>query len=306
MKYKKVSECPQPLEKWLQLINSLPSHIHLSSWRDLRSNSYFELTGESDENLIQPPPDFDYGDWQTPTFEQESNLEKAHENAVQKLKELKEFPELYDYLFKPEILTKPENIYDEARLQVKTYEREKSAYRRYEKFRQIRTDIRTIARKCMDFRKHGRFIDNEALFESFGAQTNKYKVSFRINENGKITFHSDLIDALEGADAKRLRTCPICKNVFWAKRIEAKTCPEKQCSNNFHQRKRRIKNYEERLGQDTEQLEKDQRKLEKLQSYKSPVPALIAAQEKLVGEQTVEFNKLSEKINVEKMKNGNL
>lgn len=299
MTYQPIAKCPKLLENWLDLIKSVPSRIHLVSWRILVSNAYFELTGESDEKLIQPPPEFDYGDWQPPTFEQQDNLEKAHENAIQKLKELKQFPKLYDYLFEPEGVTKPENKWDEIRFDVKKYQYENTAHQRYEKFRQMRADIKTIARSCMDYRKRGRFIDNQAILKALGGQAdNRYKVDFSINENGKITFESDLIDALKDVDdAKRLRICPICENVFWARRIEkatskrkeAETC-QKKCSNNYQRRKQQIGIWEERL-------EKEFEKLENFRSRLSPTNNLIV-------EQQARVNKILVKLNPAKLKNG--
>lgn len=290
MKYQKISERPKLLGKWIDLINSVPSRTHLVSWRILCSNAYFELTGKSDENLFQPPPEFDYGDWQPPSFEQQDNLEKARNNAIQKLKELKQFPKLCDYLFLPGNLINSENIYDDIRNQVGKEQYEKTADQRYEKFRQMRADIQTIARSCSDFYKSGRFIDNQAILKALGGQVdNRYKVDFNINESGKITFESDLVDALKDVDARRIRICPICKNVFFVRRIESTTC-QKKCSNDFQRRKRQIEIWEKRVDKE----------LEKLQKLRSS----LSATNNLIVEQEIRINKILLKLNPAKLKNG--
>jgi len=117
---------------------------------------------------------------------------------------------------------------------------------------------------------------------SFNQDTSIELLSFRVLE----------ILTRDKIPIERLRICPICKDIFWAKRIEAKTCSKRRCSNNFHQRKLRIKEYEKRL-------DKEFKNLKKLQSSLSPKNSLITQQRERV-------NKLLQKIKKEKMKNGNL
>lgn len=88
---------------------------------------------------------------------------------------------------------------------------------------------------------------------------------------------------------ERVKICPICNEIFWAKRIEAQPCSKKRCSNNFHQRERRIKEYEKRLS-------KEVTNLEKLQLNLSPENTLIS-------QQSNKTEKLSKKIKIEKRKN---
>ncbi len=154
----------------------------------------------------------------------------------------------------------------------------------------LKRQLRYIAENCTDFAQN--------KYGSGGAAFSKYEMDFtqtlyfRIAE-GKITFAANrLVRALQGVDAKRMRICPICQNIFWARRIEAQTCSKRKCSNNFHQRKRRIKDYEK-------QLSDEKAKLEKLVLNLNPENSLISDQKKKV-------EKLTNKIKEEKIKNGNL
>lgn len=56
---------------------------------------------------------------------------------------------------------------------------------------------------------------------------------FCINDQGKIAFTLDkLLDGILGADAERIRKCPICNRIFWAGRIDKKGCSN-QCANSI-------------------------------------------------------------------------
>lgn len=306
MKYEKKAVCPTMLGKWLELINSVPlgSGIY-RSWETLWGCAYFELTGEYIAPLLPLPPELDYGDWQPPTYEQQENLEKAFIKATSDLKESsKKFPKLYSYLFELENYPEIKNKFDEIRFDVRTSQYKNTAFQRYETFLDMRLGIRRIAQSCMLYRKEGRFIDNQAILAKlFNGRDAGYPSNFTIKE-GKVDFESELIQVLRGIDAERLRICPICNEVFWAKRIETSTCSEKICSNRFHQRKLRIAEYEKRFDKEYEELNTSRIKLAKLRDYPAPVPALITEWEKLVEKQSISVQKLREKINREKIKNG--
>jgi hypothetical protein len=294
MKYKKKAVRPTMFGKWLDLINSVPlkSGIY-HSWETLWGIAYFELTGEYIAPLL-PPPELDYGDWQPPTYEQQENLKKAFIKATRDLKEnSKKFPKLYSYLFELENYPEIKNKFDEIRFDVRTSQYEKTAFQRYETFLDMRSGIRKIAQSCMLYHKEGRFIDSAAIFATFGFNSRNadYPSNFTIKE-GKVDFESELIQVLRGIDAERLRICPICGEVFWAKRIETSTCSKKKCSNNFHQRKLRIAEYEKRFDKAFE-------------AYKK-LKANLSPENSLVEEQRRKVNELKEKIKREKIKNGTL
>ena len=57
------------------------------------------------------------------------------------------------------------------------------------------------------------------------------KVTLRIGEQSRIEIKTDeLLDALVGVEASRIRKCPICTSMFWAGRIDQKCCTNK-CAN---------------------------------------------------------------------------
>ncbi len=296
MKYEKIGECQPKLEKWLELVNSVPygKYTYLRGWEILVSNAYFELTGEDIRQMDYPPPYLYTENWETPGSHLDEIYQQTFTRAIESLKEeTKEFPKLYSYLFEIEDYPAIENKYDKIRFEVKTRDYEKSAFQRYETFLEMRTDIRKIAFSCMDYRKTGRFTDIRTLFERFGLKNadSGYLSNFIIKE-GKIDFESELIQVLRGIDPKRLRVCPICKAIFWARRIEASTCQEKKCSNTFHQRKLRINEYEKRFD-------------ELFETYKK-LESSLSSENSLVEQQRQKVNKLKEKINREKIKNGTL
>ncbi len=296
MKYEKVAVCPVLLDQWLELINSVPygQSTHLRDWEILLTNAFYELTGIDMREMDYPPTYIHTEEWEKSRSDFEDNYQKAYLKAIEALKkETKEFPKLYSYLFELKDFIAPENIYDEIRLNAKKRNYEKTSHIRYETFIQMRRDIRHIAFRCMEYRKTGRFSDSLAILNSLGWKgENKGYLSDFVIIDGKIDFESELQKVLRGIAPERLRVCPICKKVFWAKRIEANTCQEKRCSNNFHQRKLRIIEYEKRLDIEFAAYKK-------LESNLSPENSLIEKQRE-------EVNKLIEKINREKIKNGTL
>ncbi len=296
MKYRKVTEkYSSELRRWLELINSVPFGKGIyHSWGTLRQIAYFELTGEEITPLFPPSPESDDGHWKPPTYEQQEAMQSAFTKAIKSLKaETEAFPKLHSYLFEIEDYPAIENDWDKIRYEGATRQYENSAHKRYETFLQMRTDIRRIAQSCMLYQRKGYFVDNEGVLEKLGfKRRDKGYHSNLIIKNGTVDFESELIQVLRGIPPERLRICPICDEVFWAKRIEAQTCSEKRCKNNFHQRKLRIVEYEKRFDEAFEKLEKQRQTL-------PPDSPLIAEQIKLT-------NKIKEKINREKIKNGNL
>ncbi|MGI8542826.1 MAG: hypothetical protein ACR2MD_05025 [Aridibacter sp.] len=277
MKYEKIAECPPKLEFWLDLINSVSSEFinNLPDWREIKNEYYLRLSkGIEFGNEI--------------TRKQIDIYRDSHSKALTTIKQkTKVFPELYKYVFdSPEV--KNDKI--------------ERPHERYKLFCHIYKSIYRIAYFCNYERQRingfPKEIQDTAL-SSFRLAVNieiqelidiNY-IYFSITSDNKIVLKSELIEVLSGIDANRLRICPICNKPYWAKRLEAPTC-SKTCSNNFHQRKLRIKEYEKRL-------ESEVKKLEKLQSNLSPGNSLIYNQDEKV-------NKLLNKINMEKQKNGNL
>ena len=90
---------------------------------------------------------------------------------------------------------------------------------------------------------------------------------------------------------ERIRKCPVCQNIFWAKRLESPDCSDSHV-NTFNAWKTRIRKSEADLNKETE-------KLEKLQSKFKPEHPLIQQQREKI-------TKLSGKIQRRKNKYGTL
>ncbi len=122
-------------------------------------------------------------------------------------------------------------------------------------------------------------------------------VDLSFDENGDFTtHHSELFDvfnsiSIEKASVLRIRNCPICKEVFWARRIEASPCSRKKCSSDFHKRRERIEELKERL--------QDALSASKKQKGMNPQNSIISDTKRKI-------EKLQKKITELEDKNGNL
>ena len=74
---------------------------------------------------------------------------------------------------------------------------------------------------------------------AFYRSTLEVKTKLRLDEQGVFVLQrNQLIEALEGVEAERIRTCPICEQIFWAGRINQPAC-SKRCSHALRNRKYR-------------------------------------------------------------------
>ncbi len=125
-------------------------------------------------------------------------------------------------------------------------------------------------------------------------------VFFGFEENDLIVFPGTGSLTLLNTNTKlirRIRECPICNCLYWAKRLggkrnESSTCQAKRCSDNFHQRKRRIRELEEALR-------REQKTLTRFSKGLSPSNSLLTDQQLIV-------SRLEKKIEEEKKRNGDL
>lgn len=292
MKYQKVAECPLELQEIMDLVNSVPlgKENFLPSAASLVEGFYFKQTGKYPP-LFEAPAN-DRGEWDYPSNEEIDEYKNSQKEALLAIEEMtKRFPRLYSYIFEE---PKHYNAVSKSYFSFSPFGSIGAiahALEKYDEFLDSRRTLRFVAQKCTLFVNKGWGETNSIAFSKFEADFTQ-TLYFRIIEGRTVFVGNRIIQLLEDIDAKRLRICPICKDVFWAKRIEAKTCPKRRCSNNFHQRKLRIKEYEKRL-------DKELKALEKLQSS-------LSAENSLIAQQSEKVNKFLQKINQEKMKNGNL
>lgn len=96
---------------------------------------------------------------------------------------------------------------------------------------ELRRQLKSIAKFCTDhFNYFGnKFGKGKAIGAGFGTYEIAQIVSFSIADN-KLDFRPrKLVSVLQSIDARRLKICPICDQVFWAKRLNSKTCGDKKC-----------------------------------------------------------------------------
>ena len=136
--------------------------------------------------------------------------------------------------------------------------------------------------------------------------------AFGFNEDTSLellSFHVLEILTRNQFPIERIKICPICKNIFWAKRTDSSACSDNHV-NTFNQSKtrirKRINELNKKLEDESKELETIREKLEKLQNYKLPIPALVAAQENLFNEQMKKLDKLNNKLHATQLRYGEL
>jgi hypothetical protein len=227
MKSKQIPKCPEELNTLLGLINSLPNDVALDTLNKEVDQIYESL--RSDFNQIEKG---NFSD----------NLPKLQRKYLDKLEEITP-PNLVPTVF----------IGGEADFYEALQNLSKLIYEK-QTLRQIICDFKTF------IVQNGK----KAFIPTFKFEKPIKLFSF----NDDLTLNLASLRCLEllkqhHIPMNRLKECPICKRIFWAKRADGKrkessTCENKKCSNLFHQRNLRIKQYEER----------QKKQMEKLKEYK--------------------------------------
>ena len=105
---------------------------------------------------------------------------------------------------------------------------------RYERLIQARKILEEIAGRSPLIGAFQNFYSQTGIWPattSLMSTSSGLDVTLFINEQGELAIKPrELLDALLGAQAERIRQCPICNNIFWASRIDQKAC-SKRCSN---------------------------------------------------------------------------
>lgn len=107
----------------------------------------------------------------------------------------------------------------------------------YEEYFRLRTEFASIVSHLEQFRKYD--FDKSKIPFNTAFNLSTVAATFDFDENGKVTFqNSFLIQALEGADVRRLRLCDVCQAVLWAYRSNTRFC-SKKCADVYFQRQQR-------------------------------------------------------------------
>ncbi|MDQ3713850.1 MAG: hypothetical protein M3388_16745 [Acidobacteriota bacterium] len=115
----------------------------------------------------------------------------------------------------------------------------------YEKFRELRGYLQSIARFFAQLRAGNIKRDNKREIETNDGKVLKFPdppgLLSREGTIGKIG--SEIFETFIGLDLDRIRECGICSRIFWAKNKNSQTCSG-PCRNALRQRKHRKKNKE--------------------------------------------------------------
>lgn len=202
--YKKVSECPEKLKYLIGVYNLVPADTPLKSQKELEKEAE-KATKQFD----------DY--WSN---ERKVMTARFLENAV--LEQTENYPALKECISNQALFG--------------WHNQKKNIYFQFLYFRE----------------RFNRILENADLYFQQGYKNELFfdcnkTIVFTISDEGKYQVKSvpsvaDLFsEALVGVDASRIKRCPICKNIFWAKKTNSKTCGEPVCIDGLANYKKKIK-----------------------------------------------------------------
>ncbi len=118
-----------------------------------------------------------------------------------------------------------EEIIKISNSKIEVFEDKKSFYT-FGEPKELRNQLRGIAKLCAaldyEYAKGRKIIMGPGAYvpQTLFLSITEYKIEFA---------PSRVVRILSGVDARRLKICPGCDDVFFAKKINAETCGEKQC-----------------------------------------------------------------------------
>lgn len=109
---------------------------------------------------------------------------------------------------------------------------------------ELRSQLMSIAKQCTFFVNEysGKYTDLAFARGTYNIPQNLF---FRIIENKIVFSPSPIVRILQGVDARRLKLCPVCQDVFWAKKLNTTTCGKKDCVESVSGKKYHVENKEE-------------------------------------------------------------
>ncbi len=288
MKSEKVSECPADLARIIVIVNKLPesSSDLLEKTAELHEEFKNEIHGPNARRVRIPK--YDETEMRTTFIEDPRLTMREYFKVLRRMDTCQ--PEYFQRLLEivPATLhgdfnTLPGLQFTLAVEELQSWISERSVlfalvrgYRHTEEFRESSAIDRGLLRFPLPGVFFGFENDDSIIFPGTQSLT-------ILNTNTKLI--------------RRIRECPICNRLYWAKRLggirhESSTCQAKRCSDNFHQRKRRIREL-------AEALRREQKTLAKFIKGLSPSNSLVTDQQRIV-------SKLEKKIEEEKKRNGDL
>lgn len=288
MKSENVSECPADLTRLIAIVNKLPedSGDLLEQAAKLHEDFKNEIHGPNARRVRIPK--YDEAEMRTMFIEDPRLPMREYFKVLRRMDTCQ--PEYFQRLMEivPTTLHEDFNILPGLKFTLAIEELQSWVSERSVLFALVRG-----YRHTEEFRESSAFDRGMLRFPLPG-------VFFGFEKNDAIVFPGTRSLTILNTNTKlirRIRECPICNRLYWAKRLggkrnESSTCQAKRCSDNFHQRKRRIRELQEALR-------REQKTLTKFSKGLSPSNSLLTEQQLIV-------SKLEKKIEEEKKRNGDL
>lgn len=226
MKYKEVIKCPDDFKRIIELINSLPKDVYLT-YSELKKDFDNEKTSLAERQKTDRQARFD--------------LFSLPYKYNEKIKQL--FSESINYY----VIGIFETDFDNLIFNQGTFAQLEPLEKLLEliALKNLLSQIAKLTLREFDVAHP----DTRLTFQPL--------ISFGLDENGCVKpFANPLLEIFQryNLSLKRIRLCPICKDIFWAGRIDAPTCQKKRCSDNFNKKQQRIREYELTLNRELKTL----------------------------------------------------
>lgn len=237
-RYKKITECPRALEILLEMAAFVPPGEVLRNSEMLLQNSFSD-----DKNT---PIRFEYfGAYLHPdtfrshnlSLEEEKELDEKEEKVLKLIdKEIERFPLLSAYIYKDNSILKM--VDGDGSVHIIAAVSNSQRIGMYDGFIFLRSYLMSLAAYCTLRTSKNLLPEIKDLLDERSEMDYSFLISPQIDEK-TITFkQSHIIRALDGINPKRLKMCPICNFVFWAKKTNGNTCGKKKCADDLGNKKR--------------------------------------------------------------------
>ncbi len=256
-KYKKITDFPTALEILLKMAAFVPPGEVLRNSEMLLQDSFSD--GKN------TPINLEYfGAYLHPhTFlshnlspEEEKELDEKEKKVLKLIdKEIERFPLLYAYIYKDTSIAVVTN--EDGSEEIFPSTSKKQRIELYNGFIFLRKYLTSIAAYCTLQTSDNLLPEIRDLLNEQSEFNYRFLISPQITKKTIHFKESHIIRALDGINPKRLKMCPICKVVFWAKKINSKTCGKQVCIDGLQNCKKKCKTKkEEKTNNSTKKEEK--------------------------------------------------
>ncbi len=230
-KYIKTGDCPAELSKLIDIANLTPANVFLPysegleeiyrKRRATRGDKFFAKMTWADSDI----PMSDYEIW--------CHYLSDRDELIRDL--------ISPYTMLIQYLDDPQN-YNE------NYKENEFVYAfTYLAFVRVSMRLREIAIENLRYATKAKIIDAGLLgmYRDVDFENRAVGVKY-IVENGEGKFQADEVqESLMGVNPIRVRICPICKNIFWAKKNNSETCGNQKCIDSLQNIKKKAKKQRE-------------------------------------------------------------